>query len=149
MASISDIIEQFILSLLSGDEGVDLSRNELALYFGCAPSQINYVLATRFTPSRGYLIESRRGGGGFIRVVRLPASGAEYLNSIAEAISVELSYKDAVHILERLTYDGYINENEGRLLLYAISPKALKSPAKLENVIRANIIKAVISELMR
>ena len=67
MASISDEIEQFILSVLSDDESVKLSRNDLAHYFSVAPSQINYVLATRFNFDKGYIIESKRGGDGCIR----------------------------------------------------------------------------------
>ena len=69
MANISDVIEQFLLDSLGEDDSLELSRNELANYFSCAPSQINYVLATRFTPDRGYAIISKRGGGGGIRVI--------------------------------------------------------------------------------
>ena len=77
---LSDSIETFIKTLLAEDEPeVELKRNELAEYFGCAPSQINYVLATRFSPDHGYLIESRRGGGGYIRIVRIVQSGAQQL----------------------------------------------------------------------
>ena len=64
MANISDIIESFLLETLGDNDTLNISRNELANYFACAPSQINYVLSTRFTPDRGYLIESRRGGAG-------------------------------------------------------------------------------------
>ena len=72
MARLSDVIEEFIKSLLKESEGqLELQRNELADFFECAPSQINYVLATRFTLNHGYYIESRRGGGGYIRIVRL------------------------------------------------------------------------------
>ena len=77
---LSDSIETFIKTLLAEDEPeVELKRNELAEYFGCAPSQINYVLATRFSPDHGYLIESRRGGGGYIRIVCIVQSGAQQL----------------------------------------------------------------------
>ena len=71
MAQLSDTIEQFIKDLMSGDVQVELRRNELAQHFGCAPSQINYVLATRFSVDHGYVIESRRGGGGYVRIVRM------------------------------------------------------------------------------
>ena len=77
---LSDTIESFIKELLSQNETeVELKRNELAEYFGCAPSQINYVLATRFTPDHGYVIESRRGGGGYIRIMRVVKSGSQHL----------------------------------------------------------------------
>ncbi len=71
MANISDIIEQFILKSLGEDDSVDISRNELANFFSCAPSQINYVLETRFTVDRGFVKESRRGGGGFIKISKI------------------------------------------------------------------------------
>ena len=70
MAQLSDSIERFIKELMEEDAQIELKRNELAQHFGCAPSQINYVLATRFSVDHGYIIESRRGGGGFVRIVR-------------------------------------------------------------------------------
>ena len=77
---LSDSIESFIKTLITQEEPeVELKRNELAEYFGCAPSQINYVLATRFSPDHGYIIESRRGGGGYIRIVRVVQSGSQRL----------------------------------------------------------------------
>ncbi len=71
MANLSDEIEQFILSIFTDDDRLKLSRNDLAHYFSVAPSQINYVLSTRFNLDKGYVIESRRGGGGFITIVRI------------------------------------------------------------------------------
>ena len=71
MPTISDIIENFILSTLGKDDSIDLSRNELADYFKCAPSQINYVLTTRFNLNRGYIIQSQRGGGGYIKLLKI------------------------------------------------------------------------------
>ena len=71
MSNISDIIEEFILQQLEDSDNIDLSRNELANFFSCAPSQINYVLSTRFTAPKGYIVESHRGGGGFIRLIRV------------------------------------------------------------------------------
>jgi len=77
MATISDLIEQFIKSLMGESDTINISRNELAQYFDCAPSQINYVLATRFSFEHGFVIESRRGGGGFaVRPPRLAGSGS-------------------------------------------------------------------------
>ena len=71
MAQLSDNIEHFIKELMCEEAQIDLRRNELAQHFGCAPSQINYVLATRFSVDHGYIIESRRGGGGYVRIVRM------------------------------------------------------------------------------
>ena len=82
MANISDIIEAFLLDTLGDDDTLSISRNELANYFSCAPSQINYVLSTRFTPERGYTVESRRGGGGSITVVRISQPPHEMLEEL-------------------------------------------------------------------
>ena len=83
MAVLSDNIEQFIKSLLNEyDEMVELQRNELASYFSCAPSQINYVLATRFSPEKGYYIESKRGGGGYIKLTRVDANKQAYISAV-------------------------------------------------------------------
>ena len=85
---LSDSIEQFIKDLLKEESTeVELKRNELAEYFGCAPSQINYVLATRFSPDHGYLTESRRGGGGYIRIVRVVRSGSQRLMLMDASVS--------------------------------------------------------------
>lgn len=77
MAQLSDSIEQFIKDLMEEDRQIDLKRNELAQHFGCAPSQINYVLATRFSIDHGYVIESRRGGGGYVRIIRIQRANDE------------------------------------------------------------------------
>ncbi len=71
MANISDVIEKFLIDAIGGDRSIVINRNELADYFSCAPSQINYVLATRFTLDRGYVIQSRRGGGGYVTLIRI------------------------------------------------------------------------------
>ena len=98
---ISDSIESFIKEMLGEDSPeVELKRNELAQYFGCAPSQINYVLATRFSPDQGYLTESRRGGGGYIRIVRVVQSESQPLTYwIRDRIGDALSEEEAVRIL--------------------------------------------------
>ena len=102
---LSDSIETFIKTLLAEDEPeVELKRNELAEYFGCAPSQINYVLATRFSPDHGYLIESRRGGGGYIRIVRIVQSGAQQLMYlINERIGDAIGEEEASRLVQQLT----------------------------------------------
>ena len=88
MARLSDMIEEFIKALLEESNGqLELQRNELADYFECAPSQINYVLATRFSLDRGYYIESRRGGGGYIRIIRLDMDNNDYIMYLLREIA--------------------------------------------------------------
>ena len=106
MRPLTDSIEAFIKSLLEeGQEQVDVQRNELAQYFRCAPSQITYVLSTRFTPDHGYVIESRRGGGGYIRIVRLRESpGSNLLYLINQRIGESISRQDCEAIISQLCF---------------------------------------------
>ena len=89
MAQLSDSIEQFIKELMDEGSQIEVRRNELAQHFGCAPSQINYVLATRFSVDHGYIIESRRGGGGYVRIVRMRERVQEYLRTEREKEGTE------------------------------------------------------------
>ena len=151
MANISDIIESFLLETLGEDDSLNISRNELASYFSVAPSQINYVLSTRFTPARGYSIQSRRGGGGFITVVRLNEPKSELVSQIMERpIAQGYNYPTACHILDRLTSEGIFSEGEAQILKSAISDKALILPTVMQkDALRLSILKSAISEAMK
>ena len=91
---ISDIIEEFIMSSLDDDDFIELSRNDLAKFFSCVPSQINYVLNTRFTPNRGFVIESQRGGGGYIKVVRVKDNNSNFLTTALEICENPITIND-------------------------------------------------------
>lgn len=150
MANISDIIEAFLLNTLGDDDSLSISRNELANYFSCAPSQINYVLSTRFTPERGYSVESRRGGGGFITVVRLSQSPHEMLEElIGQTIADGLTYGRACQILERMISEDLLSEREAGILKTVLSDKSLVAPAVAKDGLRAGIMKAVILQLLK
>lgn len=150
MANISDVIEQFLLQLLDEGDTVSISRNELANYFSCAPSQINYVLTTRFTPARGYVIESRRGGGGFINLVRLEEGRDEMLDELRNlSISEGLSFVKAVQILDRMAQEGMITKKEARLLASVMSDKALVAPVVAKDGLRAGMMRSVATELLK
>jgi transcriptional regulator CtsR len=150
LARLSDVIEEFIKSLLKESEGqLELQRNELADFFECAPSQINYVLATRFTLNHGYYIESRRGGGGYIRIVRLDVDRNDYLHYLlTEGIGNRISEQKAMQIIDRMKEQEYISEKAAYLLKAAISDKAIGIPANLKDNIRANILKSLITAIM-
>lgn len=150
MSILSDTIEEFIKSLMGEYEGkIDLQRNELAEHFNCAPSQINYVLATRFTPDKGYIIESRRGGGGYIRVVRLKIEESEHLFSLfTTRIGDDISQRNAVDVICRLVESSLVTKKEGALMGAAISDKALAIPAVIKDRIRASILKELILVLL-
>ncbi len=147
--NISTEIEQFILQVLGGSDEITLSRSELAQYFSVAPSQINYVLATRFTLSRGFIVRSKRGGGGGITLVRIAADGdlvASQLKEVSEAD--ELPENRARDMAERLHAQKAVTDRELALILASISESALKG-AKESGALRRNIYKEILIALMR
>ena len=148
MSNVSDIIEQFILSTIGEDDTMDLSRNELATYFAVAPSQINYVLSTRFTVERGYIVEGKRGGGGYIRLYRINVD-KDILHVAYDAIGNALTERQGVHLLSRILEENEITEREFALLTASISDKALSMPIGLKDEMRANILKSVLQKLMQ
>ena len=150
MANISDIIEEFILRQFEEDEAVNLSRRELADFFNCAPSQINYVLSTRFTAPRGYMVESHRGGGGYIKVVKVDMSKDMYLQHlVTNILNHDIDYVTGLNIINSLVNRGFITLDSGRMLNYATQPKALITPIMNENKIRANILKNVVMNVIK
>jgi transcriptional regulator CtsR len=145
---LSDSIEQFIKDLLSQEPAeVELKRNELAEYFGCAPSQINYVLATRFSPDHGYLTESRRGGGGYIRIVRVVESGSQRLMYlINERIGDSIGEEECVRLISQLKEQRIVTADEASLMASAISARALGIPVPdtMKGALRARIMKNML-----
>jgi len=150
---LSDAIEQFIKTMLTQDEPeVELKRNELAEYFGCAPSQINYVLSTRFTPDHGYIIESRRGGGGYIRIFRMQQDTREQLIYLLnERIGDSIDLLSATHLIQQLYERELITQDEMALMNAAISQQALSLPLtpEMKNAIRAKMLHAMLLEIAR
>ena len=147
---LSDSIEQFIKTMLSQEEQqVELKRNELAEYFGCAPSQINYVLATRFTPDHGYIIESRRGGGGYIRIFRMHQdTGKQLVYLLNDRIGASISLLSATRLIEQLEERAFVTPAEAALMHSAISRQALSLPIPEEykDALRASILKSMLTE---
>ncbi len=149
MANISDIIEQFILKTLGEDDSVDISRNELANFFSCAPSQINYVLETRFTIDRGFVKESKRGGGGYIKISKIKVDDDNYMNNlILESVGNELSYKRLLQILQKLEYEKIISKRESEMIASALSEESLSMPFTIKDTIRARAFKNVLTSIL-
>jgi transcriptional regulator CtsR len=148
MANISDIIEQFILDTMESDDTIEISRNSLADYFNCAPSQINYVLSTRFTVDRGFLKESKRGGGGFIKISRYKQDDEGVAAAVLESVGEELTYKRMCQILDRLHKDKIIDKKEMRLAKVVLSDEALSVPISIKDRLRANAFKCLLIDLM-
>ena len=150
MSNISDIIEQFILDQIDEFGEINLSRNELANFFKCAPSQINYVLSTRFTNPRGFITESRRGGGGYIKLIRLDLNKNDYLERlITDTVQDEISYNEAEQLIDGLIERNLLSEREYDIVMSAISNKALSNPIKMENKLRANILKNILVNIIK
>lgn len=150
MANISDIIEKFIIQTMGEEGSIDISRNQLAEYFSCAPSQINYVLDTRFTADRGFFKESRRGGSGFIKISKIKTSDSnDYLSGlVVNSIGDELTVKRMEQILEKLFDEKIITENEKNIILSGLSDDSLSMPFTIRDKVRAKCFKNILLRLM-
>ena len=150
MAQLSDSIERFIKELMSEDAHIELRRNELAQHFGCAPSQINYVLATRFSVDHGYLIESRRGGGGYVRIVRMHARDEGHLlDALLKRVGNSIDEETVNAIVQHLQDCELVTENEAALLRAATARNALSLPVSGKDVLRAAVFKNMLIQVFR
>lgn len=145
----SDIIEKFIKDLFTDDSDyIEIGRNDLAEHFNCVPSQINYVISTRFKPSQGYYVESKRGGGGHIKIRKIDMTKSAYLMHIITNIEGELTSQDVdIFISDLLSY-GIVNEKEAKLLKVATSDNILIIPKQYRDSLRANIFKNMLLNLV-
>lgn len=152
MSRISDLIESFLNERIEERKGViEIQRNEMANYFNCAPSQINYVLTTRFTSDRGYVIESRRGGGGFIKIMKIDLDENDYLlKMLAERIGESVNKEGAFELLEILYKKNLIDMRIRDIIKNIVDDNTLSSLNRpLRDNLRAEILKAaVIAALM-
>ena len=148
---LSDIIAAFIADALRHEDGVvELSRMELARHFDCVPSQINYVLTTRFSPHNGYLVESRRGGGGYIRITRLYMEPGRLLMHALGSVEAEISERDARQLLQNLFHHEAISLPVMRVLSAATGDAALRqTEAARRDAVRADLLRAGLTQCMR
>ena len=150
MAQLSDTIERFIKELMSEDAHIELRRNELAQHFGCAPSQINYVLATRFSVDHGYIIESRRGGGGYVRIVRMrQREEGNLLDALIKRIGNSIDEDTAFAIIQHLCDSKLVTEKEAALIRAAVGRNALALPVSGKDVLRAAVFKNMLIQVFR
>lgn len=143
---ISDSVANYILELLNQAGGIaEIQRNELANVLGCVPSQINYVLTSRFTPEQGFLVESRRGGGGYIRITRLQLSTADMIMHMINAIGDALDSATARVMLQNMVQSGVLDRSSAELIQAAVSEKSLLAvPKELRDTVRAMICKNML-----
>lgn len=147
MSRISNIIEEFINGLIheAEDGVVEIQRNELAEHFDCAPSQINYVLSTRFTPYRGYYVESKRGGGGYIRIVKVEFDTENTINElITNTIGDSITKNKSYGIIDTLKEEDIITERETYLMKVALGDRSLACNTENRNELRADILKNML-----
>lgn len=150
MANLADDIEHFLRHMLRNPGVVEVQRAALAAQFGCAPSQINYVLATRFTPERGYLVESRRGGGGYIRITRLNLQAGPGLHDlIHQHIGSEVSQDEALGYIHRLQEQNIIDQRETLIMQAAMQREVIGLDLPLRDRVRANLLRAMIYAVLR
>lgn len=150
MSNISDVIERYLKQVLQskGQNMIEIKRNEIADQFQCVPSQINYVINTRFTIEKGYIIESKRGGGGYIRIFRIEhQEESELLEDLIQMINPKVEQQAAVNILERLEEKKVINEREKKLIFSAIDRTTLAFELPLRDEVRARILTAMLTSL--
>lgn len=152
MSRISDLIEVFINELIEEGEGIiEIGRNEMASQFNCAPSQINYVLTTRFTSDRGYVVESRRGGGGYIKIMKINMDENDYLlKMLTDRIGNSVNKEGAFELLEILYRKVLIDRKTKDIIKTAVDDNTLSELNKpLRDRVRADILKAsVVAALM-
>ena len=144
---ISDLIASFLQdSLDTADNGVlEVQRSDLAQRFNCVPSQINYVMSTRFSPERGYIVESRRGGNGYIRITRVRVDRETLLMHVINSLGGSVDLSSARAILSNLVQSGAMDRALGQTILTAVGDKALgQVPREKRDAVRADILKQVL-----
>ncbi|MFR7854397.1 MAG: CtsR family transcriptional regulator [Acutalibacteraceae bacterium] len=144
---LSDVIADEINRMLdeSGDGSAEIKRNELASHIGCVPSQINYVISSRFVPEQGYIVESRRGGGGFIKITRVHLDKSSAIMHIVNIIGKELDDNTARVILDNCRRGGLLTDAAARLIYSAISSQVMSNvPVGLRDALRAAAVKQML-----
>lgn len=153
MMGLTSQIERFLLEMLElEDQGyIEIGRNDLAEKFQCAPSQINYVLTTRFTPYNGYYVESRRGGRGYIKIYKIDMTEDELINGVlTNTIDDEITLDKANQVLKALVNEKVLSKKEALLIYHAIDDNGLKRvEVSQRNAVRATIFKNVLLALLR
>lgn len=151
MARLVDVIELMIKEMIDENNGsAVISRSMLAEKANCVPSQITYVLSTRFSSGNGYIVESRRGGGGQITITKVqPMSKRDYIKSVVEAIGLDLTQQQAKILLSNAISIGAISEREGAAVMASVSDRALaRVDSDIRSVVRADIFKNALVALM-
>ncbi|HAA4672475.1 TPA_asm: CtsR family transcriptional regulator [Listeria monocytogenes] len=149
MKNISDIIEAYLKQVLESSEAVEIKRSEIADKFECVPSQINYVINTRFTMERGYIVESKRGGGGYIRIIKVKMNDKlQLLEAIISMVhDKKFSQSFSEDVILRLLEEEVITKKEARLMVAALDREVLILPLPDRDILRSRILEAMLVAL--
>ena len=150
MRNISDIIENYLKEVLEMSEKslVEIKRSEIADKFECVPSQINYVINTRFTIEKGYVVESKRGGGGFIRIMKVQTyDHAHLIDQLLSLIQSRIPQNSAENLILRLVEEDVINKREAKIMLSVIDRSVLYLELPYRDELRARLLKAMLTSL--
>ena len=152
MSTISKQIELYLKLLINDADGniIEIQRNALAEHFNCVPSQINYVLSTRFTPDQGYCIETRRGGGGFVRIKKLDLGLRERIESLTPDMNEDLFITENIHsFIDRLHDEEFLSKRESFLLKNVFSSSIFQElPEKKSNTIKSSLLRDVLKAII-
>ncbi len=146
--SMSDVIEAYLKEILASRSTVEIKRSDIAERFDCVPSQINYVINTRFTQEHGYMVESKRGGGGYIRILKIEViDDAHALEEMAALIGSAITYRNATTIINTLLEDEIIDQREAILMFSMIDPEFLSGLSTQEDELRAMLLRQMLMQL--
>ncbi len=148
--SLSNDIAKMLLEMLEDDGMAEIQRNEFAQSIGCVPSQINYVISSRFTPEQGYIVESRRGGGGYIKITRVKLDKPSLIMHTVNCIGDSMDYATCHANVMNLLHNGSIDSYSARLILAATGENSLRTlPSPIKERIRASIFKQMLITIHR
>lgn len=151
MRSLADHIEAYLKQLLDqlDEEILEISRQDLAARFACVPSQINYVLKTRFTAERGYVVESRRGEGGYIRIIRVqPRDRREFYTWIMEKVGTNASERTIQRVLNQLHEAELLSAKQKAVIQYIIEKETSRFESPLSDIVRASMLRGLVMLMM-
>ncbi|WP_242224008.1 CtsR family transcriptional regulator [Bacillus cereus group sp. BfR-BA-01380] len=150
MRNISDIIEQYLKQVidLSNNNAIEIKRSEIADKFDCVPSQINYVINTRFTLERGFVVESKRGGGGYIRIIKVKLhDDIDIIDQMVQIVQYSIAQSSAESIIRRLAEEGIVTSREAKLMFSVLDRSVLLTDLPLRDELRARMLRAMLRTL--
>ncbi|MGO4937365.1 CtsR family transcriptional regulator [Fundicoccus sp. Sow4_H7] len=146
--NMSDIIEAYLKSFLKHQEHIEIKRSDVAEHFDCVPSQINYVINTRFTQEHGYMVESKRGGGGYIRILKIElVDKADQIDQMKELVGQKINQRSSTNLIQTLYNREIITKREAAMIIAITEKSALQNHTNQEQELRAMILNTFLDQL--